>query len=244
MKAMIYAAGLGTRLKPLTDTKPKALVEIHNTPLLEIAIRKLIKFGFDEIIINIHHHAEQIKDFIKKNNSFGIRIEFSDESGLLLDTGGGLKKAFWFFDDFKPFLVYNVDILTDLDLKRIYNFHISKDTLVTLAVRKRTTSRYLLFDDNAQLCGWENTKLNIKKIIAIKATELNPFAFSGIHVINPSLFMLMTEEGYFSIIDVYLRLARKQRILAYNHDNTFWMDLGRKENLEEAEKLTDERLFC
>ena len=119
---MIYAAGLGTRLKPLTDHKPKALIEIHGTPLIEIIIKKLIKAGIDKIIINVHHYAEQLIDFINQHNSFGVRIEFSDERGLLLETGGGLKKASWFFDDLKPFLVHNVDVLSDIDLKDMYGF--------------------------------------------------------------------------------------------------------------------------
>ncbi len=237
MKAMIYAAGLGTRLKPLTDTKPKALIEIHGIPLLEIVIKKLIRSGYDEIIVNVHHHAEQVIDFIKQKASFGIRIEFSDERGLLLETGGGLKKAAWFFDDLKPFLIHNVDVLSDIDLQDMYDCHVKNDSLVTLAVRSRDTSRYLLFNSDNQLCGWENTKTNTKKIVSRNKEDLKPFAFSGIHIINPSVFLLMSEEGYFSIIDVYLRLARKYRITGYNHDKSFWLDLGRKENLIEAEKL-------
>ena len=234
---------MGTRLKPLTDTTPKALIKVHNTPLLEIVLRKMIKAGFDEIIINVHHHAEQIIDFIKQNNNFGVRIEISDERGLLLETGGGLKKASWFFDDLKPFLVHNVDVLSNINLKDMYNYHVSNNALATLAVRIRETSRYLLFNDDKQLCGWENKKLDIKKITIREQENLIPMAFSGIHIINPSVFMLLSEEGYFSIIDVYLRLSKKQRIIGYNHDSSFWLDLGKKENLIEAEKLDDNIIF-
>ena len=140
MKAMIYAAGLGTRLKPLTDSKPKALIEIHGIPLIEIVLNKLIRAGYDEIIINVHHHAEQVIDFIKQHDNFGIRIEFSDERGLLLETGGGLKKASWFFNDLKPFLVHNVDVLSDIDLKDMYDCHVKNDALATLA---RSHKRYI-----------------------------------------------------------------------------------------------------
>ncbi len=237
MKALIYAAGLGTRLKPLTDTKPKALIEINNKPLLEIVIRRLISYGFNDIIINAYHFAEQVIDFIKQNNSFGIRIEISDERGLLLDTGGGLKKASWFFDDDKPFLVHNVDVLSDVNLEELYNFHLKQNALATLAVKSRTSSRYLLFDDECRLWGWQNIKSNITRLVSAKKQDLKPYAFSGIHIIDPAIFKLITEEGYFSIIDVYLRLAKKHKISGYVHDNSYFFDLGKKENFLEAENL-------
>ncbi|MDD3541727.1 MAG: sugar phosphate nucleotidyltransferase, partial [Petrimonas sp.] len=158
MKAMIFAAGLGTRLKPLTDTMPKALVPVAGKPLLWHTIQKLKAAGFDEIIINVHHFAGQIRQYIQDNNRFGIRIEFSDETQALLDTGGGIKKASWFFDDEKPFLIHNVDILSDIDLQNLYHFHTNSNSVATLVVSERKTSRYLLFDKNNHLAGWINEK--------------------------------------------------------------------------------------
>src|SRR5690606_32019928 len=154
MKAMIFAAGMGTRLKPLTDTIPKALVPVGGKPLLQHIIEKLKRFGFNEIIINIHHFGQQIIDFVQENNSFDIRIEFSDEREQLLDTGGGIKKAAWFFDDNKPFLVHNVDILSNIDLQELYHFHLKNNTIATLLCSIRQTSRYLLFDTDNHLRGW------------------------------------------------------------------------------------------
>jgi NDP-sugar pyrophosphorylase family protein len=236
MKAMIFAAGKGTRLQPLTNHLPKALVKINNIPLLEILINKLKHNGFDDIIINIHHFAEQITDFLYKNSNFGINIAISDESSLLLDTGGGLKKASWFFNDNKPFLVHNVDILSDIDLLQLYNFHIQSQSLATLAVMQRNTSRYFLFDKNNKLCGWQNLKNNT--IITCNETkqELIPLAFSGIHVISPSIFPLMKEEAVFSITNEYIRLAEEFKISAFNHADSHWIDLGTIENISRAER--------
>ncbi|NOX45428.1 MAG: nucleotidyltransferase family protein [Chlorobi bacterium] len=236
MKAMIFAAGLGTRLQPLTNDKPKALVQVNGKTLLENAINKIIRAGINEVIINVHHFAHQVIDFVKEKNSFGIDIRFSDESGKLLDTGGGLKKASWFLKGGEPFLIYNVDILSDIDLRQMISFHKENKVLVTLAVRERKTSRYLLFDEVFTLCGWQNVKTGEKKIPVAKP-DLKPFAFSGIHIIEPAIFNLMTESGRFSIIDVYLRLAKECKILGYDHSETQWFDLGRIENLKEAEKV-------
>src|SRR5210317_1542357 len=156
MKAMIFAAGLGTRLKPITNDRPKALAEIHGTPLIEIVIRRLINCGFNDIIINVHHFADKVLDFLASKNNFGINLQISDERGELLDTGGGLKKASWFFDDGKAFLVHNVDTLTDIDLLDYYHFHQKNNALATLLVRHRPGSRFFLFDENSILSGWEN----------------------------------------------------------------------------------------
>ncbi|MCF8297025.1 MAG: nucleotidyltransferase family protein [Saprospiraceae bacterium] len=242
MKAMIFAAGLGTRLQPITNNIPKALVELKGTPLLEIVIKKLISFGFDEIIVNVHHFADLVTDFLKTKNNFGIKIEISYEQDLLLDTGGGLKKASWFFNDSKPFLVYNVDVLSDIDLQDFYNFHIQSKSLATLAVRNRETSRYLLFNKENILCGWKNIKTG--EIILARSNEKNltPIAFSGIQIIDPKIFKFINQDGKFSIINSYLELAKKHKISAYNHDDTIWMDLGKIENLIEAEKLIDKIL--
>ena len=232
---MIFAAGKGTRLQPLTNHIPKALVRIKNIPVLEILIHKLKRYGFEEIIINIHHFSEQITDFLKTNNNFGINISVSNETSLLLETGGGLKKASWFFNDNKPFLIHNVDVLSDINLYAIYNKHIYSQSLVTLAVMHRETSRYFLFDNDNRLCGWQDMKNN--KIVRCNDTRENliPLAFSGIHVVNPAVFNLINEEGVFPITDVYLRLAKQFKISAYNHSGSFWMDLGTKENIEKAE---------
>ncbi|MCD4745965.1 MAG: nucleotidyltransferase family protein [Bacteroidales bacterium] len=237
MKAMIFAAGLGTRLHPLTDNKPKALIKLNGVSLLEIIIKKLISAGFIEIIINVHHFAEQIIDFLKIKNNFGIKISISDESDILLDTGGALKKASRFFNDGKDFLVHNVDVLSDIDLNNFYNTHIKSEALTSVAVKSRHTSRYFLFNNRNMLCGWKNNKTNEIKIVRKGENKLNPLAFSGIHVINPKIFDLITEQGKFSIVDVYLRLASTHNIIGYIHNNSFWMDLGKKENLLEAEKI-------
>jgi NDP-sugar pyrophosphorylase family protein len=240
MRAMILAAGLGTRLQPLTDNLPKALVKIHNKTLLEIAINHLIKNGFDQIIVNVHHFAEQIIQFIKENN-FNAEIIISDERDKLLDTGGGLKKASWFFGDGKPFLLYNVDIITNLNLQTLYQANIETDSIATLAVRKRESSRYLLFNSENILCGWKNTKTG--EIISIRKSEsLNEFAFSGIHIINPKIFSLMMDVGVFSMIELYLYVMRFEKINAYIDNDSFWLDVGKPESLKVAEEnfhLTD-----
>lgn len=233
MKAMILAAGLGTRLKPLTDNKPKALVEIKGKTLLEIAINKLKKHGFTDIIINVHHFANQIIEFLKKNNNFNINIQVSDETSMLLDTGGGIFNAKWFFKKEKAFLVYNVDIISDIDLKELYEFHIMTEAIATLAVKNRETSRQLLFDTANNLCKWRNV-LTEEEIIAREAFGQDyPFAFSGIHVLSSKIFDLIEERGCFSIIDVFLKLAKDYEIKSYNHNNTSWKDMGRYEYVKE-----------
>ncbi len=199
MKALIFAAGLGTRLRPLTNDRPKSLVEVNGVTLLEIAIRRLIGAGCREIIVNVHHFAEQIIDFIEKNGQFGIQIAVSDEREQLLDTGGGLKKAAWFFDDGQPFLVCNADVLTDMDLAHFYQKHLESHAIATLAVRRRTTSRYFLFDEKMHLCGWQNAKTGEEKLavrqLAVGSQppfnpsipqSLNPLVGSQPHF-NPSI---------------------------------------------------------
>lgn len=236
MRAFILAAGLGTRLQPLTNNKPKALVEINGTPLLEIVITKLIKSGFDQIIINVHHFAEQITGFLNSKNNFGIEIKISNESGLLLDTGGGLKNAAWFFDDNKPFLVHNVDVLTGIDLRELYNFHLQTKSIATFAVQKRNSSRYFLFDEEKNLCGWQNVKTAETKIAREGKGRLEQFAFSGIHITDPAAFNFMPEEKIFSLVDFYLSIAKENRITYFDHSNSLFIDLGKKENLIEAKK--------
>lgn len=227
MKAMILAAGLGTRLRPLTNEKPKALVEVEGKPLLEIMIKKLISYGCNEIIINVHHFGDQIIEFLERNNNFNIRIEISDESMQLMDTGGGLKKASWFFENNADFLLINVDVLTDLDLKKMLEYHQDKHALATIAVRKRETSRYFLFNDKLRLCGWMNKKSGERRVVRDENGDLQELAFSGIHFINPKIFKLINFEGRFSIVDLYLDLAEKHCIFGYRHDDSFWQDVGK-----------------
>jgi len=237
MKAMIFAAGLGTRLRPLTNDKPKALVKVNGMPLLEIVIRRLKYHGCREIILNIHHFGDKILDFLKRKRNFDIHIEVSDERDRLLNTGGGLKKAAWFFDDCEPFLVCNTDILTDLDFEKFYQFHGQNNAIATVAVRNRSTSRYLLFNESQELIGWKNEKEALYKW-AKKPTELSNYqkmAFSGLHVIHPDFFHYFPEkEDVFSIIPIYLKAAAEQKISAYVHDKTKWLDVGKIPELEKA----------
>jgi NDP-sugar pyrophosphorylase family protein len=237
MKAMIFAAGLGTRLKPYTDSMPKALVPVAGVPMLEILIRHLNENGINDIIINVHHFAGQVVDFLKQNNNFGINITISNEQDHLLDTGGGLKKAAWFFSDQQPFLVQNVDVVSDLNYKEMLRMHSGSGSLATLAVSKRETSRYFLFDNQMQLCGWENTKTGEVKIIRSEAQNLQRFAFSGIHIIDPAVFPNMKQEGKFSIIDTYLELAANNKIIGFEHNASNWVDMGKPGELFKAEIL-------
>jgi NDP-sugar pyrophosphorylase family protein len=239
MKAMILAAGLGARLRPLTDQRPKALVEIAGRTLLEITLSRLRAFGIREVIINVHHLAPMIVGYLRTNHNFGMRIEVSREDALL-DTGGGLKKAAWFFledsSDFrKPFLVHNVDVLSTIDLARMAQFHIENNALATLAVRDRETFRYLLFDERLELCGRRHGREGNNECVRA-SPQAQALAFSGIHVVSPRLFAMMREEGAFPIINCYLRLAAQgERILAFRADEYYWRDLGRPEHVTQAE---------
>ncbi len=234
MRAMILAAGLGTRLQPLTKNLPKALVKIRDKTLLEIAIDTLVRNGFDKIIINVHHFAEQVIDFIEQNN-FGADISISDERDKLLDTGGGLKKASRFFNDGKPFLLYNVDIISNLNLRTLYLANIKSNSITTLIVRKRKSSRYLLFNSENILCGWKNIKTG--ELISSCNNDLtNEFAFSGIHIINPNIFSLMPDDDVFSMIDLYLDIMKDYKIIASIDNDSFWLDVGKTESLKVAEE--------
>jgi NDP-sugar pyrophosphorylase family protein len=238
MKAMILAAGLGTRLHPLTDNLPKALVELSGRTLLEITLTRLRTFGITEVIINVHHFADMVIDYLKSNNNFGLRIEISREE-VLLDTGGGLKKAAWFFlEDSsrldEPFLLHNVDVISNIDLRHMLQFHTENHALATLAVQSRETSRYLLFNDHLQLCGRRAGPDQEPEIVRPSA-HLDPLAFSGLHIISPRLLPMLTEEGIFSIIPSYLRLAAQgQKIQAFRADQYYWRDLGRPADLAQA----------
>jgi NDP-sugar pyrophosphorylase family protein len=237
MKAMILAAGLGTRLRPLTDDRPKALVTVNGRTLLELTLARLRAFGVREVVVNAHHHADAIVEFLKANRNFGMRIEVSIED-VLLDTGGGLKKAAPFFLDGaeEAFLVHNVDVLSTIDLGRLMRFHLEQGALATLAVQDRETTRKLLFDGQGRLCGRRDGR-------AAKAEGGEPeaatraLAFSGIHAVSTRIFEKMTERGAFSIVDTYLRLAAEgEKILAFRTDGSYWRDLGRPESILEAER--------
>ena len=236
MKAMILAAGLGTRLKPFTDAHPKALAIVNQKTILSRNIEYLKSFGITDIIINVHHFANQIIDHLNENQNFGINITISDETNEVLETGGGLKKAAWFFNDLQPFVLMNVDILTDLNLGNMIQFHHDKKPLATLAVSERTSSRCFLFNNKNELCGWKNKQTNEEKI-SKPNEELFPFSFSGIHIIDPTLLPLIKQEGKFSLVDVYLDLAKTQTILGYNHTGCHLMDVGKPESIIEAEKV-------
>jgi NDP-sugar pyrophosphorylase family protein len=242
MKAMILAAGLGTRLRPLTDNRPKALVEVGGRTLLEITLSRLHQFGVREVIVNVHHLAEMVIDYLKANDDFGMRVEISREVALL-DTGGGLKRAAWFFlegakDHDEPFVLHNVDVISAISLRRMMQFHLERQSLATLAVQDRKTSRYLLFDQQYQLCGrLSGHDQRAEFAGSSQQPRAEPLAFSGIHVISPRLFAMMTEQGSFSIIDSYLRIARQgEKILAFRADEYYWRDLGRPENVAQAER--------
>ncbi|MDR0334064.1 MAG: nucleotidyltransferase family protein [Dysgonamonadaceae bacterium] len=240
MKAMIFAAGLGTRLKPLTDTMPKAMVPIGGKPLIQHIIEKLKTAQFNEIIINVHHFADQIIDFVRTNNSFDVRIEFSDECNQLLDTGGGIKKASWFFDDNQPFLIHNVDILSNVNLVELYASHQKSDVMATLLANDRKTSRYLLFNDENRLCGWINKQTDETKspFSSFNPVKYHELAFSGIHVLSPAVFSLMNDfSDRFSIIDFYLSVCDKVDIRAYAPDNISLLDVGKIDSLKEAEEM-------
>lgn len=237
MKAMVLAAGLGTRLRPLTDDRPKALVEIEGRTLLEVTLTRLREFGVREVIVNVHHFADMVVDYLAAKNNFGMRIEVSREE-VLLDTGGGLKRAAWFFladapKQAEPFLLHNVDVLSAIDLGRMVQFHNEHQALATLAVQNRRSSRYLLFDEQG-LCGRRFEQEDRTELVR-HSQPIEALAFCGIHVISPRLLRKMQGEGAFSIIDTYLRLAASQEALvAFQADGAYWRDLGTAASLQQA----------
>lgn len=238
MKAMIFAAGIGSRLRPLTDNTPKALIPLGGKPMLEHVIVKLKQSGFDEIVINIHHEGQQIIDFLAANDNFGLQIHISDERDYLLDTGGGIKKAAPFLEGNEPFLVHNVDILSNVDLKKLYDTHVNEGPLATLLVSERKTSRYLLFNKENLLCGWRNHETGeVKSYYPDFDPELYlEYAFSGVHVISPDIFEWMDEwTGKFPIINFYLAICAKTKIHAYPAENLRLLDIGKPESLEMAD---------
>jgi len=237
---MILAAGLGTRLKPVTNTIPKALVDVGGKTMLERTIRHLKQYGFDELIINLHHFPDKIKAFLEEEHHFDANITFSEERPEVLDTGGGLKHASWFFNDGSPFFIHNVDVLSDLNLQKVYDHHLNQNALATLVVQERPTSRYLLFDAQNRLCGWENTKTG-RKVVIYENKSLKRLAFSGIHMANPKLFEYMPTGEVFSIMDVYLKAAKEEKIIAYKDLESNWFDIGNLENLNKARNFMSDK---
>ena len=238
MKAMILAAGLGTRLRPLTNDRPKALVEVGGRTLLEITLARLRMFGISEVIVNVHHFADIVIEYLKAKNNFGMRIEVSREEQLL-DTGGGLKKAAWFFLENsarrdEPFILHNVDVISTIDLGRMVEFHNEHQALASLAVQERDTSRYLLFDEQLRLCGRRAGRDGTPELMR-DCQQVEALAFSGVHVISPRIFSMMTDDGAFSIIQTYLRrAAQDENIFGFRADEYSWRDLGRPENVMQA----------
>ena len=244
MKAFIFAAGLGTRLKPLTDTMPKALVPVAGKPLLEHLILKMKHSGFDDIVINVHHFAEQIIDFLAQKQNFGVRIRISDERQQLLDTGGGIKHAAPLFYTDEPILVHNVDIFSDVDLAWFYRQH-SPEALATLLVSERQSSRYLLFDEQLRMRGWTNVQTHEVKTPYndLQVEACRHLAFAGIHVVSPDIFDLMAGwSGAFSIIDFYLAVDKQAKIVGVLQHDLHLLDVGKADVLYQAERFLAESM--
>jgi N-acetyl-alpha-D-muramate 1-phosphate uridylyltransferase len=240
MKAMILAAGLGTRLKPFTDHHPKALAPVNGKSLLQRNIEYLHSYGINDLIINIHHFPEQINQHLKNHQNFGCDITISHELEEPLETGGGLKKAAWFFEkEHSPFVVMNVDILTNLDIKSMLAFHQYHKPMATLAITNRETSRNFLFDEKQVLCGWLNNKTGESRISKQGHDPLHAYAFTCVHIIEPRMLSLISKNGKFSIIDTYLEIAKQHTILGYSHNSDIVVDVGKPDSIHEAEKYFD-----
>jgi len=251
-KAMILAAGLGTRFKPWTDRHPKALAPVNGKSLLQRNIEYLQQYGIWDIVVNVHHFAPQIIRALADNDGWGSLITISDETDQVLETGGGLKKVRPFLES-TPFVLMNVDILTDLDLSAMIRDHFAHCPLATLAVTGRQTSRYFLFNDQDELRGWRNVKTGQERIVGsghsgrqhrdgrqeggYGISGLHPMAFSGIHVIDPAIFPLIRQEGKFSMVDVYLDLAENHTISGFDHSQSRLIDVGKPESVAQAEAL-------
>lgn len=236
MRAMIFAAGLGTRFKPWTDAHPKALALVNGKSLLQRNIEYLQKYGITDVVVNIHHFADQIIDALKKNKGWGSNVIVSDESNAVLETGGGLMKARPLLESADPFITLNVDILTDLNLNKLFAFHQQHKPLISFGVTRRQTSRYFLFDDNNRLCGWRNVKTNEEKI-AISKPGLIEKAYSCVVIFQPEFFSLVKQTGKFSLTETYLELAKDNLILGYDHTGDILVDVGKPESVAVAEKL-------
>jgi NDP-sugar pyrophosphorylase family protein len=237
-KAMILAAGIGSRLKPWTDSHPKALAVVSGKSLLQRNIEYLQQYGITEVTINVHHFAEQVTEAIDRHNGWGSNITISDETHELLETGGGLVKAARYLQDTNPIVLMNVDILTDLNLAAIIGYHQEKKPLATLATTNRKTSRYFLFDEGNNLCGWRNVKTGEEKPADLpERRQAIQAAFSGIHILEPKIFGLITRQGKFSMVDVYLDLMKEHTIKSFDHSGSRFIDVGKPESIEKAEVM-------
>jgi len=245
MKAILFAAGLGSRLGQMTAHQPKALVKLGDKPLLEWVIRKIAGQGFQQIIINLHHFPLLIRQAVEQMQIPGAEISFSDESDLLLETGGGLKKAAWFFaGTHEPFLIHNSDVISQIDLNSMLGFHKSSGAGITVAVSQRSSHRSFLFNPQGRLCGWQNTQSKQQRI-AIPLSEPKALSFSGIHIMNPEILSLLPEQSRFSLTDFYLEIAAQVPIMAFEHDPTIWFDMGKESTFDSLahEILKNPRLY-
>lgn len=236
MKAIILAAGLGSRLNNITKHKPKALVEVNGVTMLEIVISKLISYGVKDFLINIHHFSNDIEKFLERKNNFGVNITISDESKELLDTGGAILKAKEFIHGNEPILIHNVDIISDFDITNLLNTHIKDNSIATLCVRKRNSTRGLLFNEKSNLVGWTNISENKIRWVNKKFDDYNTLAYSGIYMINPLFVDLISQTGKFSIINTWLDIAKSHKIVGYIDESPTWHDLGTIEKINNAEK--------
>lgn len=230
MKAMIMAAGKGTRLGKITETIPKALVDLNGKTALHRAVEKCSVHGFKDIIINVHHFADMVEEEVIKLNKMGFRVSVSDERDMLLETGGGLYKAKWFFDN-KPFLIYNVDIISDVNLSALYDYHLEKKGLATLAVRHRPGNRFYLVDNSGIIRGWRNNATNEEILVVSGGSGLSEIAFSSLHIVDPEIFNFM-DEGIYTMTNLYLSVAGQKNIYTFLDDSGFWGDIGTPESLE------------
>ncbi|TAH06406.1 MAG: nucleotidyltransferase family protein [Sphingobacteriia bacterium] len=237
MKAMIFAAGLGSRLKPWTDHHPKALAMVQGKSLLQRNILYLQQYGITEVVVNVHHFAHQIIAAVAENKGWGSNIIISDESDEVLETGGGLKKAAAYFASEENILVMNADILTNMALDQLMKQHLSTGVMATLAVSKRETSRYFLFNEKGNLCGWENRVTGAVRPEALDPLQYQPMAFSGIQVLNTRIFSLINRDGKFSMVDIYLDLCRQHSIQLFDHTGAILIDVGKPESLAKAASL-------
>lgn len=235
MKAMIFAAGLGKRLGKITESVPKALVDINGKTALRRAVERCTKYGFSDIIINVHHFADMVEDEVRKLNGDGFKVSVSDEREMLLENGGGLYKTREFFDR-NPFLLYNVDIVSDLDMSALYRMHLEKKGLATLAVRHRPGKRFLLVDTEGQLRGWRNVETGEEILAGVSSSGLSEIAFSSMHIVEPEIFNYM-KEGIYSMVNLYLKLAADHKIYTLKHDEGYWIDIGTPDSLDKVREL-------
>jgi NDP-sugar pyrophosphorylase family protein len=236
MQAMIFAAGLGTRFKPWTDTHPKALALVNGKPLLQHNIEYLQQYGITDVVVNVHHFPEQIIEAVKKNKGWGSHVIISDESDEVLETGGGLLKAKKLLQDGEPFITLNADFLTDLDINALLAFHKNKNALISFGITNRKTSRNFLFDEENRLCGWRNTSTGEEKI-SIAKNNLKEMAYSCVVIFQPEIFELIPQRGKFSLVETYLSLAAQYPIYGYDHTGDKLVDVGKPESVAIAEKL-------